>query len=794
MPSLDHAKKKNNRNLNRNVGIKKAVNATQKNSANGGTLQNQLGNQGLITVLPKRNQSNNTPKGYERYIEVKSILNKNFDDKKILELLKDEMSTAKKACSDDCIKNAEEAAKKKFGYFGGAIGKYKSDDVGYQFRSHLKEKTRDWTRHQVDTEYSNYTSEKISEVDKNSKLSDEEKNTQKLNLIDEMSQRKIFLKDELYKDGKSDVEARLQNESQKAIKRAYTETIKSCEEIIKEQMIQKFKSNFIEIYMGFGEVSNYWGLKAATARTIEHIKAKASSIGKNAYKAGSKELLEKASKDAQMKRDEIIKGLGGQVKDGKLSFDQVQKDDYKAVEEFIYEKDANAALSNGIKQGGDVKKQISDKIRSGEIVAPNVNKGFKAFASAAVMAVPEKGDTASAEGIIRIPVAPAAYVSIKITGEVERDFKDYVTANLSLGFGGGGTAGIATLHGELGGFIEVSGKSSDNLAKLMSYALYRKARESRVIPHGLTDKMWGMGNKSGETKYNEAEAYGSQLEAQLFGKGADADNAAKIGAYGKLSAEIGDMSSGLGGAVEFSSAIASEYSKASFDEGAGKGRLGKMEKYKLGGQDAKGDQVEKLGFEGKIGGGIAEGLLNAEIELRGKDVEAVTIKGKGTLKGTAGKLGDDAAKVGVKLTMDIMQALKTTGTNVVGLGKVADKKKRIGSDMTLVASDLGMNIKEILDNKDEFGKMIGNYYDPLSGEENAIASAASALSFGITYKWEPGSKGKLTFALTSSKKVALDAYVAGVEMKKGRNLFRWTSGEDMNNFKSLSGLKGGVQV
>ncbi|WP_432666852.1 hypothetical protein R9X47_10905 [Wukongibacter baidiensis] len=774
----------------KNQGQTQSSNTLQNNAqtqTNNSSMQGNLGNQAMMAAL----QPGMSIAGAAK-------TSKYLNEEDILKRLVDSINTAKTACNDKLRSNVGDMAKRNFGYMGGLIGKHKSDAVGYDLRIFLKEKARDWAREHVNDKKDNYITEKNNEIDQSSNFaSDEERNQAKENISDDLDRKSILLKTTLYKDMKQSVVDRLEKESNDICDSMTGQYENEFDGKIRKELVNLYKETFTKAYSkrkkGMPEA---WSANIALTKARETTLNKSKSIGIKVFNSMNKAIIEEAQKKIESRRETVINMLGGKIEDNRANFDGVQKDDYKAVNEYIFEQDEDKAKQEGTTALNDMTGKIKNSIETNEIVAPNVNKGLLVFTKPIVALVPHAGDSVSASGIIRIPIADSgAYVSLKLSGEAEKDDDDYVTAKFRVAVGAGGTAGIAKLHGELGGFMEIKGKSSEDLAMLLSYMMYRQARESKIFPHQVTNAIWGMGGKSGEGKHNEAEAYGATMETKLFGDGAGAGagagaNSATIGVDASLGVELGDMSKGLGGEMTFTGMVGREYSKTSFEDGKGKGRLGKIEAYKFGGQKSKGDVVEKLSFEGAIGGGLIEGGIEAEVNFRGTKFESVAFKLSGSLKNTGGIFGNSGGEKAVKVIHDVILHLKNLEQNIKKVVQAYQEKKlrkikatsddagKVGGEIALFSTDLGSQIKEIADSKDALGQQI------------AIADATNALELAIEYEWEPGSLGKLTVALNSKKSLELDAEIVGIELERSRRLASWTTGDDMQNLRDMAKAKG----
>ncbi len=139
--------------------------------------------------------------------------------------------------------------------------------------------------------------------------------------------------------------------------------------------------------------------------------------------------------------------------------------------------------------------------------------------------VPNYRDKSELKADLLIPI-PKSYgiaaLAITVQLKLENKEKDKIKVhgNFSLGAGAQFPPEFKPVQGylraELGAYIEAQGQNSREVMMLFSYGLYRRFRESNVIPHALTDAMWGKG-KSSVAKYRSAEQWAAAVEKDIFG-------------------------------------------------------------------------------------------------------------------------------------------------------------------------------------------------------------------------------------------------------------------------------------
>ena len=139
---------------------------------------------------------------------------------------------------------------------------------------------------------------------------------------------------------------------------------------------------------------------------------------------------------------------------------------------------------------------------------------------------PNFGQKSKFELELRFPVQPGVFVGGRIMMQVERKAESEYKANFEGAFQVGGTVGFAALAGEVGVFAEIVGKNPETVGKLINLAVYRRFRESNVIPQRMTNRLWGGGKgmsapdlnnrEKAAQAYERAEAWAAQTEEQIF--------------------------------------------------------------------------------------------------------------------------------------------------------------------------------------------------------------------------------------------------------------------------------------
>ncbi len=163
--------------------------------------------------------------------------------------------------------------------------------------------------------------------------------------------------------------------------------------------------------------------------------------------------------------------------------------------------------------------------------------------------VPKKGDKTKFEMQIRIPVGGSGVFMggrLMCSAEYKADNEYKVGAEFTFQLGG--TAGVAALCAEFGGYAEIQGSSPQEIGKELDYAMYRRCREGS-FPEKWTNAIWGkseadeldalvsvdapngddeqaynqakgdlgLADKKAERRYNTSEEWAAQIEKEIWG-------------------------------------------------------------------------------------------------------------------------------------------------------------------------------------------------------------------------------------------------------------------------------------
>lgn len=233
-------------------------------------------------------------------------------------------------------------------------------------------------------------------------------------------------------------------------------------------------------------------------------------------------------------------------------------------------------------------------------------------------AVPLDGDKASVAMEVTIPIPPG-FVTLEFKSEASRD-GERVEAGITVGVTGGASVGsLAKISAGVGCYLTAKAKTGADVAELMSYALFRRCRQSVAVPREFTNAMWGNG-RTGDFGWVKAEQWSLGVENRILG--ADPEAEVSTGAYAKLAAEfeVAPDLAKLG--IEVKGTSGSTINKESLERA--KGGAGQRNKTSSGsnvtdgggmrGTTQKSVATEKFGLEtsGSFSFGILSGGISAE--------------------------------------------------------------------------------------------------------------------------------------------------------------------------------------
>ncbi len=132
-------------------------------------------------------------------------------------------------------------------------------------------------------------------------------------------------------------------------------------------------------------------------------------------------------------------------------------------------------------------------------------------------AAPSSGDSAELEVEVKVPIEPSGvgYLGLRFKASVERLKKQALKVGFEVAFtGGANIPNIAEIGGELGMYVEAQGSTPEKAMELVSYGMYRRIRESRVIPNEVANFIWG--GSASAVGWKRAEKWAAKVEKENF--------------------------------------------------------------------------------------------------------------------------------------------------------------------------------------------------------------------------------------------------------------------------------------
>lgn len=264
-------------------------------------------------------------------------------------------------------------------------------------------------------------------------------------------------------------------------------------------------------------------------------------------------------------------------------------------------------------------------------------------------AAPASGDTGEIEVAVKVPVDPSGvgYLGFRIKASVERLKKKSMKMRFELAVVGGGKIGnVAEIGGELGMYLESQGATPEQALELISYGVYRRFRESKVLPREMANFIWG--GSATAVGWNRSEKWAAKVEKENFKDKStftpgDSDQA---GAYVETGGLAGvKAKGGIGGVVDaegggqFSTGQKYDHDSVKGLKSKWGGKLGEAQKAPSvrGAQHHLGESVHHLEFGFSATGGPFAGALKVGIDWSTQQ------RNKGAAKLQAVKVGLEAS-------------------------------------------------------------------------------------------------------------------------------------------------------
>jgi hypothetical protein len=239
-------------------------------------------------------------------------------------------------------------------------------------------------------------------------------------------------------------------------------------------------------------------------------------------------------------------------------------------------------------------------------------------------AAPSSGDSAELEIEVKVPVDPSGvgFIGFRFKASVERLKKQALKVGFEVAVtGGANIPNVVEIGGELGMYVEAQGATPEKAMELVSYGMYRRIRESRVIPNEVANFIWGGSGSS--VGWKRAEKWAAKVEKENF-----KDKSLNLGGTGDSDEEDAYVETGglagakakggvggvvdLEGSVGYKSGKKYDYESVKARKSAGLGKASALPKMR-GVTEVLGESTHHLEFAlsatgGPFSGGIKVGL------------------------------------------------------------------------------------------------------------------------------------------------------------------------------------------
>ncbi len=239
-------------------------------------------------------------------------------------------------------------------------------------------------------------------------------------------------------------------------------------------------------------------------------------------------------------------------------------------------------------------------------------------------AAPSSGDTAELEIEVKVPIEPSGvgYLGFRFKASVERLKKQALKVGFEVAVtGGANIPNVVEIGGELGMYVEAQGATPQKAMELVSYGMYRRIRESRLIPNEVANFIWGGSGSS--VGWKRAEKWAAKVEKENF-----KDKSLNLGGTGDSDeedayVETGGLAGakakgGIGGVVDMEGSVGYksgkkyDYESVKARKSAGLGKASALPKMR-GLTEVLGESTHHLEFAlsatgGPFSGGIKVGI------------------------------------------------------------------------------------------------------------------------------------------------------------------------------------------
>lgn len=190
------------------------------------------------------------------------------------------------------------------------------------------------------------------------------------------------------------------------------------------------------------------------------------------------------------------------------------------------------------------------------------------------MAAPVNNSSCEIDVEVKIPVDPdgIGFLGGHLNLSAERDEESRVEVRVELSItGGANIPGFAEIKGEVGGYIEAKANTAEQTMILVSYGYYRRFRESKFLPRGWANFIWG-GSQS-QVGYKRSERWAAKVEKDIFGGAGGEEASVEIGGLAAVSGEgkVANVAK-VGGGLKYTTGR--KYTKETVEKA--KGKIGKQ--------------------------------------------------------------------------------------------------------------------------------------------------------------------------------------------------------------------------
>lgn len=140
---------------------------------------------------------------------------------------------------------------------------------------------------------------------------------------------------------------------------------------------------------------------------------------------------------------------------------------------------------------------------------------FAKMGDLAQQAVEDDGDETELWAEISFPVDPSGigYLGGRFSATVSKD-DGMIKMRSELAITGGANVAFAKIGGEVGGYFDTQATTGADCMELVSYALYRRFKESNAVPSEMSSYLWG--RDTGSKGKEKAENWSLALEEAMF--------------------------------------------------------------------------------------------------------------------------------------------------------------------------------------------------------------------------------------------------------------------------------------